>query len=167
MVELKDFVRQFTRQDILKDMNIMKLGREFYHVPADLSAVVKRSQVRPEFAGTLLAAQRGGEGLRPSSQLLDILVGTDAKRVIVTRQAEWLCICGRPPLLSSVVDKKGDPQRGDVVLIMNMDGECIGYGKLNDSWGRKTGIITLLYDIGDFLRRERKLKPGKSRPHRS
>ena len=167
MDELKDFIGRFTKQKVVDAALTMRLGREIYLVPQTIRAVMGKTQRRPAFAGTLLIAQQG-QGWRPSTQLLDMLQKTDAKRVVVTEKAEWLCVCGRPPLLSSVVEKKGDPQVGDAVLILNKHDECIGYGTIKDEWTFVQGIVRLEYDIGDFLRRERKLmqKPGKQRSRR-
>jgi ribosome biogenesis protein Nip4 len=167
MAELKDFTRRFTQQKLFDAALVMRLGREFYLVPKESRSLMAKTQRRPAFAGTLLAAERG-EGLRPSTQLLDMLVKSDAKRVVVNEKAEWLVICGRPPLLSSIVEKKGNPQKGDTVLILNRNGECIGYGALKDDWVAKKGIVRLEYDIGDFLRRERRImrRPMKQRPSR-
>jgi ribosome biogenesis protein Nip4 len=168
MAEIKDFTRQFTQEKLFDPALVMRIGREFYLVPQALRQVMAKTQRRPAFAGTLIAAERG-DGLRPSTQLLDMIAKTDAKSVTINEKAEWLVICGRPPLLSSIVGKKGDPQRGDTVLILNMKEECIGYGVVKDEWFVKKGIVRLEYDIGDFLRRERRVmqRPTKQRLRRS
>jgi ribosome biogenesis protein Nip4 len=168
MAEIKDFTRRFTQEKLFDPALVMRIGREFYLVPQNLRQVMAKTQRRPAFAGTLLAAERG-DGLRPSTQLLDMLAKTDAKSVTINEKAEWLVICGRPPLLSSIVSKKGDPQKGDTVLILNTKDECIGYGTIKDDWIAKKGIVRLEYDLGDFLRRERGImqRPTKQRPRRS
>jgi len=159
------FVRMFTKDKIVHKDDVMMLGRELYLVPSTLRPLIQKSKRRPDFAGTLLAAERG-DSFRPSTQLLDMLQKTDAKRVMVTPEAEWLCVCGRPPLLTSVIAKSGDPKRGDTVLIEDSEAEVIGYGVVKDEWDKKKGIITLYYDIGDFLRRERRLMRRPTKQHR-
>ena len=151
---LNVFIRQFTPAKLFHKDDLMRLGREIYLVPSALRLVSQKARRRPDFAGTLIAME-SSRGPKPSIQLLDMIAGTDAKRVVVNAGSEWLCICGRPPLLTSVVEKTGNPQRGDTVLITNAHREVIGYGTVHDEWSRKKGIISLHYDIGDFLRRER------------
>lgn len=154
MDKLVTFIRQFTTHKLIDVADVQTVGREYYLTPPAMRALVRQIGHRPIIAGTLLGIEQG-DSLKPSLTLLDMLVASNAKRVVVNDKAEWLTICGRPPMFSSIVEKEGDPKPGELVLILNKHKECIGYGKIGDEKGRKGPIIHLYYDIGDFLRRER------------
>ena len=163
MADIYEFIRKFTHTTLFKQSDVVKIDREWYLVHKKLRDIMAKSTRRPVAAGMLLAAQRG-ESVRPSVQLLDMLARSDAKKAVLNEEAEWLCICGRPPLLSSVV-KHDNIEKGDTVVLMNRNGEALGYGVVRDDWSRKKAIIELQYDIGDFLRRERRVmrKPASQR----
>jgi ribosome biogenesis protein Nip4 len=86
----------------------------------------------------------------PSLDLLNMLAKTDAKKVWLNEKGAWMFVCRRPALAQSIVKAEASP--GALVLVLTERNECIGYGVF-DGKGVKN-----YYDIGDFLRRERRAK---------
>ena len=72
--------------------------------------------------------------------------------VIVNERAEWLFLCGRDVFKEGIVRKS--LSRGNA-LVLNERMECLGYGKIETNGSQ---VIKNIFDLGDFLRRERKRK---------
>lgn len=70
--------------------------------------------------------------------------------VVVNEKAEWLFLCGRDIFKDGIVKKSLTIGNA---LVLNEKGECIGYGKIKSD---RSQIIKNIFDLGDFLRRERK-----------
>ncbi|MCX6711377.1 MAG: hypothetical protein NTZ02_04810 [Candidatus Woesearchaeota archaeon] len=70
--------------------------------------------------------------------------------VIVNERAEWLFLCGRDIFKEGIVRKS--LSRGNA-LVLNERMECLGYGKTETKGSQ---VIKNIFDLGDFLRRERK-----------
>ena len=60
-------------------------------------------------------------------------------------------ICRRDVFAKSIVKSE---DASDFVLIMNEYGECLGFGQVIDLSSKKVAIKRM-YDVGDFLRREK------------
>ena len=73
-------------------------------------------------------------------------------RVHVDRETGWLFVCGRDVFEESILRAESDFEEGALSLVM-MDGSCLGYGRVEGFQGRR--ILKNIFDIGDFLRRER------------
>jgi ribosome biogenesis protein Nip4 len=167
---LSVFIGRFTANKVIDESMLIHQGREWFLVPKHVRSVLQHARKRSVHCGILLAAEWGGpEGIKPGIHLLDLLAKQpDAKTVMVNDKAEWMTVCGRPPLLDNVIANDNHAQKDDLVLVLNKHKECIGYGDVHDGWTAKNGIIRLHFDIGDFLRRERgvKQKPLKEREFR-
>jgi ribosome biogenesis protein Nip4 len=107
------------------------------------------------YAGLYLGKVKNGIFF-PSFNLLNMLVGAAANKIVVDQKASWLFICGRDVFRSGVVKVMGSKCIGEVTLVLNEFGECLGFGRImvglagND---RELAVRNVL-DVGDFLRRE-------------
>ncbi|MEM3627065.1 MAG: hypothetical protein QXZ25_03455 [Candidatus Bathyarchaeia archaeon] len=93
----------------------------------------------------------------PSFNLLAIIAEKDANKVFVNSRAEWLFICGRDIFKEGIMRVYGSMKKGDYALVLNMHGECLGFGKIVqnlDEIGEGLALRNIL-DVGDFLRREK------------
>jgi ribosome biogenesis protein Nip4 len=111
------------------------------------------------YAGMYLGKTRKGLFF-PSFPLLTMISEEDANKVIVDRRAEWLFVCGRDLFGKGIVTLKGSPKKGDLTLVLNEDNECLGFGKIvHDLNEKKEGVaVRNIADVGDFLRRERRVE---------
>ena len=94
----------------------------------------------------------------PSFNLLNLLVDAVANKVVIDRKAAWLFICGRDVFQAGILKTLGSKHKGDVTLVLNEFGECLGFGKIIDiseESAGKTAVKNIL-DVGDFLRREKR-----------
>lgn len=72
------------------------------------------------------------------------------KKVVLYKDSEWKFICGRDvKVVGSQWSVVGGEDVEKDALVVNMFGECLGYGIL------KNNIVKNVFDIGDFLRREK------------
>lgn len=94
----------------------------------------------------------------PSFNLLNLLVKLSANKIIVNGKAAWLFICGRDVFQTGILKVMGSKRKGDVTLVMNEFGECLGFGKITGGFDGLEGKVAVkdVLDIGDFLRREKK-----------
>jgi len=97
-------------------------------------------------------------GFFPSFNLLNLLVGVAANKIVVDRKAAWLFICGRDIFSEGIVKVMGSKRKGDVTLVLNEFGECLGFGTVMDILNGSAGNVAVknVLDVGDFLRREEK-----------
>jgi ribosome biogenesis protein Nip4 len=108
------------------------------------------------FAGTYLGKVKKGKFF-PSFILLALLAAGKANKVVVNEKAAWLFVCGRDILSEGLKEVQGSRRRGDFTLVLNVFGECLGFGRiLHDLSSKDSGLaVQNVSDVGDFLRRER------------
>ncbi|MEM4263821.1 MAG: hypothetical protein QW666_02930 [Candidatus Woesearchaeota archaeon] len=148
-----DFIKKFTNKEIIDFDSVIKLGDEFYLVSSGLKKIQDKIKYFPSFMGLYL-----GKREKPSIFLLQELSKIAEKKVWVNEKGEWLFICGRDILNQSITKKSECIVKDDFVLVMNKYNECIGYGVFIDDKKPKKAAVQRMFDIGDFLRRERKGK---------
>jgi len=146
---MKEFIARFTQQKLFDDTRVRRIGDEYYLVSPELSHALKTIKLPPLVTGMYLGRQTATTA-KPSLDLLQLLAKTDAKKVWLNEKGAWLFVCKRPALAASIVKAEAQPQ--DLVLVMNEHDECIGYGVFDGK------TVKNYYDIGDFLRRERRAK---------
>lgn len=148
-----DLIKKFTDNEILDFSKVMKIGDEFYFVEQRLRHWQGRSNLLPAYIGVYL-----GKKDKPSIFLLQELAKHAEKKVWVNEKGEWMFICGRDILGQSLTKKAEGIMKDDLVLVLNKYDECIGYGTFMDDAKPKKAAVQRFFDIGDFLRRERKGK---------
>ena len=149
---LKEFVRQFTNEDIIGDF--VKINREYFSVPANLEKISLSIKTRPEFAGIPLGREKG-KIFAPSLYLLQKLIAISGKKIQVDNKGEWMFICGKDVFGKSVTKSSNEQKTDDLVLVENQYCECLGYGKIVAELTQKGVVVKNIFDIGDFLRRQR------------
>jgi ribosome biogenesis protein Nip4 len=107
------------------------------------------------YAGLYLGKIKNGMFF-PSFNLINLLVGAAANKIVVDSKAAWLFICGRDVFRVGIVKVMGSKRKGDATLVLNEFGECLGFGKILEDLGASDGKIAVknVLDVGDFLRRE-------------
>lgn len=139
---LKGFLKKFGIREAIDFIEI----KGQYFLLKGLGEYKDKIKETPVYAGIYL----GKKGFVPGVYLLDFINQRTKQKIIVDDKAAWLFVCGRDILDQGVI--KGDVKKGDFVLVLNKTKECLGYGKA------VMGNIFLknYFDIGDFLRREKK-----------
>lgn len=146
---LTEFIKKFTDAKIIEEP--VKIGHEYFLITQELKKIIAQIKTKTSFAGIPLCAERG-KNFAPSLYLLKKLSKYSTKKITVDSKGEWMFIC-RKDVFSKSATKVGECKVDDYVLVENQHSECIGYGKFV---GEGKGIIVEhLFDIGDFLRRER------------
>jgi ribosome biogenesis protein Nip4 len=112
------------------------------------------------YAGTYLGKVKDGVFF-PSFNLLSMIAERkEANKIFVDNKTEWLFICGRDIFKQGVTKVAGSKKKGDLALVLNQRGECLGFGKMlftidADEKNNRKVIVKNIADIGDFLRREK------------
>ncbi len=134
---------------------IVEKNQRFYL----LTPHMKKLQGNFYYAGLYLGKAKNGVFF-PSFNLLNIVVNVAANKVVVDGKAAWLFICGRDVFGTGVVKVMGSKRKGDVTLVLNESGECLGFGKITAGFEGAEGKIAVknVLDLGDFLRRETRSK---------
>lgn len=144
-MNLKEFLARF---EITDEKKAVLLGRSYFE-KVDESLIRKR----PLYSGKCVAHIRG-ESIIPSVDFLQE-VGRKAKyKVTLSKEGEWLFICGRDVFGKSII-KHNNPPLGARVVIVTENKECLGYGDVVAPLEEKKVVIRRIFDLGDLLRRER------------
>jgi ribosome biogenesis protein Nip4 len=108
------------------------------------------------YAGKYLGKTKKGKFF-PSFNLLAMLAETKANKVVVDEKTAWLFICGRDVFSEGIRTVHGSRRKGDFALVLNVYGECLGFGRILQDLSSKNGNVAVknVSDVGDFLRRER------------
>jgi ribosome biogenesis protein Nip4 len=146
---MKSFIARFTKQAVIDQKKVRRLGHDYFLLTPELAALLKRITL-PAIHSGLYLGRFAGKTARPGLDLLNLLAKTDAPKIWLAPKGGWLFICKRPALRESIAKVQAEP--GQLVLVLNTHDECLGYG-LYDGKNVKN-----YYDIGDFLRRERRAK---------
>lgn len=155
MKEIIKFVGKFNSDITLDETMVVKKKTRYYLLGKKLKPLVSNDFF---FAGTYLGEIRK-ELFFPSFDLLNMIADRAANKIWVDEKTEWLFICGRDIFKQGITQISGSRKRGDYTLVLNDHGECLGFGKIINAIEKgkdeETIVIKNLFDIGDFLRRER------------
>lgn len=151
---IMDFVKRFDAELSLDENLILKKGNRCFLLNEKL-----KNFVRGDFfyAGIYLGEIRNG-GFSPSISLLKMIAERAANKIIVDGKTAWLFICGRDVFRQGIIRVDGSKRKGDFTLVLNMRGECLGFGEITRNLDEEgNGIyVKNIFDIGDFLRREKR-----------
>ena len=96
-----------------------------------------------------------GKTFRPSTQLLEELKESAQYKTWLNKKGEFLFTCGRDAWKENII--RTMTPNGKITLLLNQYDEPLGIGMFKD------GKVERLYDIGDYLRRERRKKKPKTK----
>lgn len=151
---IMDFVKRFDAELSLDENLILKKGNRCFLLNEKL-----KNFVRGDFfyAGIYLGEIRNG-GFSPSISLLKMIAERAANKIIVDGKTAWLFICGRDVFRQGIIRVDGSKRKGDFTLVLNMRGECLGFGEITRNLDEEgNGVyVKNIFDIGDFLRREKR-----------
>jgi ribosome biogenesis protein Nip4 len=151
---MKEFIKQFADRNIIDLSQVIQLRSDFFLVPGRLKEILSRTKHIPSFIGISLGKKK--KNFVPSTYLLSKVAEATENKVVVNKQGAWLFICGRHIYARSLVSFSKSQKINDFVLVMNEYGECLGYGKVINPLDSKKVAVQNLFDIGDFVRRERR-----------
>jgi ribosome biogenesis protein Nip4 len=115
------------------------LKKQYFEVSPEIKQVLDQVPFEAQYAGKLLGSQ--GRGFTPSLDLLEYAARNGAQTITVDEKTAFLFTCGRDILQVQV--------RG-FVIVLDFAKRVLGYGK------GERGIVKNLWDVGDYLRREKK-----------
>jgi len=111
-----------------------------------------------QFIGKQLGEITKG-GIRISLQILDELKELTDRTILVTKHAAEAFTYGRSILKESVLELNPELKRGQRVLVLNENNECLGLASLSidgnrlNRLGKEKLVAKNLVDIGWFIRR--------------
>jgi ribosome biogenesis protein Nip4 len=150
--ELKDFLASVNAayEPAGAKMNIN--NRRFAVSDAVLAHI--RDRGRMVYAGRLLGRTKR-EFIPSASLLRDLGKLEGPNKVWVDERVGWLFACGRDIFAENITRSIGEVAQGRYFLVM-MGGDCLGYGRVETRDGKL--IVANIFDVGDFLRRERDIE---------
>ncbi len=151
----QDFLKQFNCSDVFDSSDILFIKEQVFLVTAKQREIFSSAKKKPIFVGNCLGRKKGDLFL-PSVWLLDVLSKHAQKKIVVDKKTEWLFICGRD-IFSGIVEVQGSPQDEEYVLVFNKFKDCVGIACYAANPTKKKPIRHV-YDVGDYLRRERTRK---------
>jgi len=154
MIEtIDDFVSLLDASFSLDENLIVKKQNRYFLLNKSLKKLILKDFF---YAGVYLGKTKDRKFF-PSFILLGMIAQGKANKVVVDKKTAWLFICGRDIFKQGIVKVIGSKKRGDYTLVLNMHGECLGFGRiLCDLDTEIRGVaVKNISDIGDFLRREK------------
>ena len=150
MRSLNEFLTAIGAEHGYDEEALLKINTKRFSVGEELgNFMLDRRQL--VYAGRYLGKTR--REFLPSSILLEELSRVESlNRVHVDAETAWLFVCGRDIFGENVWRAEGEFTDGNAFLVM-FGGSCLGYGVVESYEGRL--ILRNVFDIGDFLRRER------------
>jgi len=149
------FLESFGVKDVIQKEDLLVIQENVFLVSAKQREIFTSAKKKPVFVGNCLGRKKG-ELFFPSVWFLEVLSKHVQKKIVVDKKTEWLFICGRD-IFNGVVDVQGSPQDDEIVLVLNQYKECMGLARFASSPTKKNPIKNV-YDVGDYLRRERTRK---------
>ncbi len=140
---LTQFIKLFTKEQILIEKDVVQIDKKFFLVPESLRQFTRRE---PVYLGTYLGQQKGKRFI-PSFTLLELIAKKTTQKTIVDDKTAWLFLCGR-----DILDKPLNFKEKTSILVLSKEQEVLGYGVVHNEDKFKLGKSL---DRGDFLRRER------------
>jgi ribosome biogenesis protein Nip4 len=150
---IDDFVSLLDASLSLDENLIVKKQNRYFLLNENLKKLILKDFF---YAGVYLGKTKDRK-VFPSFNLLGMIAQGKANKVVVDKKTAWLFICGRDIFKQGIVKVMGSKKRGDYTLVLNMHGECLGFGRiLCDLDTEIRGVaVKNISDIGDFLRREK------------
>jgi ribosome biogenesis protein Nip4 len=151
MSELRDFLTAMgaVYEPVGEKVNLN--DRRFVVNPEVAAQIHERS--RMIYAGNLLGRMK--REFMPSASLLRELGKLKGpNKVWVDARVGWLYVCGRDIFEESIVRTEGVLEEGTFSLVM-MGDDFLGYVRIETQDGRR--LLRNIFDLGDFLRRERRI----------
>jgi len=153
MKQISDFARRFGAEISLDESLIVTRQHRYFLVNEDLKKLLSKGFF---YAGTYLGRIKN-DVFFPSFNLIRMIAESQANKTVVDERTEWLFICGRDIFKRGITKVIGSKKKGDLTLILNRHGECLGFGEISHNLDeeREGLAIENILDIGDFLRREK------------
>jgi ribosome biogenesis protein Nip4 len=154
MKAIMDFALRLDAKISLNPNLIVKKAGRYFLLNENLLGLVREDFY---YAGAYLGKVKDGKFF-PSFNLLAMLGKGKANKIVVNEKAAWLFICGRDIFRKGITTVHGSRLEGAYTLVLNMYGECLGFGRIIsslDADGKETEVaVKNISDVGDFLRRE-------------
>ena len=147
------FASKFGGELGLNSKFVVKKSQRYFLLNPALQKVIVRSDFY--YAGLYLGKIKD-DVFFPSFNFLNMLTPLVANKIVLEKRAAWLFVCGRDVFRKGIAKWMGSQRKGEYALVMNEFGECLGFGKIVESFNQaeeKVAVENIL-DVGDFLRRE-------------
>ncbi|MBN1644715.1 hypothetical protein JW851_01575 [Candidatus Woesearchaeota archaeon] len=151
---MKEFIEKFGKEKIINEADIMQIRSDFYLVSSNLQKILQQTAHTTSFIGIYLGKIK--RNFIPSPYLLKELAGVSKNKVTVNDKGAWMFICGKHIYARSITKFNPKQKLNDLVLVLNKHNECLGYGRIINKFDSKKVAVQNVFDIGDFVRRERK-----------
>lgn len=152
---IEHFLIQFGIRRFDKGNNEMFVqDNKYYLITSQMHEIINRTK-KPFFAGTYIGKARGRKFF-PSVNLLNMMAQNSRNKVWVNDKTAWLFVCGRDIFSGGIEKSTPCVYKGIITLILNKNNEVLGFGKAVKKLTEKGVVIDNIFDIGDFLRREKK-----------
>jgi len=149
-MNLKEFLEEIESNTKFRDFDTLKINLKRFEVNNKLKKLIL-SKEKIVYAGKYLGQEK--KEFRPSSILLNQLSKEKINKIHLKKDAAWLFVCGRDIFENKINKIEGKAEEDNLFLVL-YENNCLGYGKIDMFEGRN--ILKNIFDIGDFLRRERR-----------
>lgn len=155
MRPLEHFLIQFGIRRFDKGNDILFVeDNKYFLITKDIANIIKKTK-KPFYAGIYLGKARGKKFF-PSINLLNMISTKSRNKIWVDDKTAWLFVCGRDIFSEGIKKSTKTVYKGIITFVFNQKNEVLGFGKAVKKLKEKEVVVTNIFDIGDFLRREKK-----------
>jgi ribosome biogenesis protein Nip4 len=155
MRPLEHFLIQFGIRRFDKGNNTLFVqDNKYFMISKGIQNIIKKTK-KPFYSGTYIGKARG-KSFFPSVNLLNMIRKRARNKVWIDEKTAWLFVCGRDIFSEGIQSSTKCVYKGIIALILNKNDEVLGFGKALKGLSEKGVVIQNIFDIGDFLRREKK-----------
>ncbi|MBM3292325.1 hypothetical protein FJY84_06565 [Candidatus Bathyarchaeota archaeon] len=152
MREYEEFLKNIN-SSMLIEKEIIKINDKRFIINTELLNFIK-DRSRLTYIGTFIG--RTKKTWNPSTILLEQIAKEDkTNKIWVNDETAWLFVCGRDIFIENILKSSPQIMLGLHYLVMN-NNDCLGVARA-DTIKNKI-IMNNIFDVGDFLRREKKLE---------
>lgn len=157
MRPLEHFLIQFGIKSFSERDDVLFVEEsKYYLISKEIANLIKKTK-KPFYVGTYLGKARERKFF-PSVNLLNMMKRKSRNKIWIDKKAEWLFVCGRDLFGEGIKRATHTVYKGIITIVMNKNDEVLGFGKAMKGLKESDVVVKNIFDIGDFLRRERKIK---------
>ncbi|MFW5977019.1 MAG: NIP7 pre-PUA domain-containing protein [Candidatus Nanoarchaeia archaeon] len=149
MKQLKHFISRFTNKDIFNEDLIVIHDKQYFYQSKKLQKTISKIPTKTNFAGQLLGRIIRGQ-FHVTLSLLEHIQAHTTQKIKLDEKQAWLFTCKRDIFQSKDIK---DETTKNIILVVDSDDIVIGLAKKQTVKGKQ--LYTPIYDIGEFMRREK------------
>ena len=131
---------------------LITIDKKTFLINKKIKKILTNIKEKPKNAGLLLGYEKN-KLFHPSINLLKLISEKTNKKIQLNKKGAWLFICGRDIMKESIMKL---PTNKGKIIVCDEKENVLGIAQLKKHTDSNNIIAKNIFDIGDFLRREKR-----------